>query len=173
MEGGCFCFRDEGTEALGGWGVLGSHSCWGSLGSTPGLCNPHPVPSSLSGRWSLPHVDPLLPAGLWGAGVQERGLGHCPHAPFRGQHPCVLCWWLSEHTSVVGSSVPGCPLWPSPVGTAALCSFLLTSPSPSHIPIQPSVDPAVMGEACGFPMLKGLVHLEISTFVKLKALLFF
>lgn len=125
MEGSCFCFRDEGTEALGGWGVLGLHSCWGSLGSTPGLCNPHPVPSSLSGRWSLPHVDPLLPAGLWGAGVQEQGLGHCPHAPFRGQHPCVLCWWLSEHTPVVGSFVPGCPLWPSPVGTAALCSHLL------------------------------------------------
>lgn len=159
------------TDAGGAW--VQPQVC-----ATPILSRPHSPAAAAGtggpvGNQSLPHVDPLLPAGLWGAGVQERGLSHCPHAPFRGQHPCVLCWWLSVHTSVVGSFVPGCPLWPSPVGTAALCSFLLTSPPPSHIPIQPSVDPTVMGEAYGFQMLKGLVHLEINTFVKLIAFLFF
>lgn len=47
MEGGYFCFREEEVEALGGWGFLRLHSCWGSLGSTPGLYNP-PLLSSLS-----------------------------------------------------------------------------------------------------------------------------
>ena len=76
-----------------------------------------------------------------------------------GSSPCT-------HPSLAPLS-PVCPLWPNAVGTAGLYSFLFTPLPLSPIPIQSSVDPAVMGEAHGFQMLKGLVHQEINTFVKL------
>ena len=86
--------------------------------------------------------------------------------------PVFLGSSLRTHPSLASLS-PVCPLWPNAVGTAGLCSFLLTTLPPSRIPIQSSVDPAVMGEARGFQMLKGLVHHEINTSVKLMALNFF
>ena len=103
MEGGCFCFRDEEMEALGGWGVLGLHSCWGSLGSTPGLCNPHPVPSSLSGRCCQD----------WGP------CGESEPAP-RG--PSSSCWAVGGWSPGAGPRpLPTCTFpWPAP-----LCSLLV------------------------------------------------
>ena len=100
-------------------------------------------------------------SGAW-ATVYTQPVSLCALA---GSSPCT-------HPSLAPLS-PVCPLWPNAMGTAGLYSFLFTSLPLSPIPIQSSVDPAVMGEAHGFQMLKGLVHQEISTFVKLMSFKFF
>lgn len=107
-----------------------------------------------SGNQSLPHLDPLPLGWAVGAGGQwkQRSKAQGLWLEFRSGARATVHAQLSVASIPVflGSSLrthplsPVCPLWPNAVGTAGLCSFLLTTPPPSPN-IQSSVDPQLWG----------------------------
>lgn len=174
--GGCFCL---GTRKRRHWEVEGSSGCPAerslefSLTSVHTETYTHMRPSVLALQQHLPglgdpsgnqrpaHLDPL-PLGWavgggagsetavqrhrafgWSSGVGRRATVHAQLSV--ASIPVFLGSSLRTHPPLS----PVCPLWPNAVGTAGLCSFLLTTPPPSPN-IQSSVDPQLWGRPRGF-----------------------